>query len=128
VFEFSLRIQAIMVGKAWQQECEWIKKKNEMENTWLPLGMVEEKFIVDKRENIARGRNIWKSSEWTLPWAMWGDVGGESSYWPKGAAWAKRLAKREGKQIKMPCPVGGTWPGGLTFTHAVVALGLHLLT
>jgi hypothetical protein len=29
--------------------------------------MVEERFIVDKKENTARDRDIWESPEWTWP-------------------------------------------------------------
>lgn len=40
--------------------------------------MMEEKFIVDKREIMAGGRDSQESPEWTgLSWAMWGDWEGK---------------------------------------------------
>ena len=45
----------------------YLSEKEKRKRIWPLLGV--EKFIVDKRESIARGRDIWESPEWTQPWA-----------------------------------------------------------
>lgn len=48
-----------------EERCE--RKKRNKGRTRLLLGMVEEKFVVNMRESIAKGRDIWASPEWTCP-------------------------------------------------------------
>lgn len=83
----------------------WIKKEIK-EKTWLLPGIStipRRKLIVNKQESTARGRTSEKiqseHNQTEMGHGRRGGRGGESSCWPRGAAWAKRSIKRVAKTM-----------------------------